>query len=98
MMIDTQSAEDIIKRAVRSYFTREAIDSVLVTHETDADEDNVLKVTIVISDRFGGVDEGRILGLVRHIRYALAEQKQDDFPMVDFVSMAEARKMRLATA
>ena len=98
MVMVTRSVEETVERVVRDYFTRESIDSVLVAHEVDIDDETILKVTIVISSHFGVADERRMLGLVRHIRSALAEQEQDDFPMVDFMSMADARKMGLATA
>ncbi len=93
--MDVRGSKEIIEQVVRSRFSDGSINSIYVSDETDYDGDKVLKITIVFSKAFNSDDREKMLGLVRHIRSELVNVEDNTvFPMVNFISYAEASKIK----
>ena len=87
----------IIERIVRERLSDGNIQSVSVVRDTDHQDETVFRVTIVF-DQKGPLDAQKTVGPVRHIRHALLDRGESTFPIVAFVSKAEAARMRPAAA
>jgi len=81
----------IIERTVRERFGDGLISSVRVVRETDHDGDDVFRVTVVFDSK-SPLDAHKTSGIVRHIRHRLIERDEHTFPIVAFVSKADAGK------
>lgn len=90
--------QQLIDRVVRERFKDAVIQSVTVVRDTDYEDENVLRVTVVF-DQKGPLDAQKSAGLVRHLRHALiGELKESTFPIVAFVSKSDAARMGTAAA
>lgn len=65
---------------------------VSVTAERDEgyDGDEILRVTVVVDSPSSAFDAKRLSSLLRFLRPRLAEHKEQAFPLVSFMSKAEA--------
>lgn len=95
--VSMDEIKTIIERVVRERLADGNIQDVIVVRETDYQDESVFRVTIVF-DRKGPLDPYKTAGLVRHIRHALLDREESTFPIVAFVSKAEAAGMRPAAA
>ncbi|MBP7001427.1 hypothetical protein [Amaricoccus sp.] len=70
----------------------EGVDIVSVTMEETEDEagDGILAFRIVFDSRTDKLDPKRVAGLIRHLRSRLHDVAEERFPVVAFVSKAEA--------
>jgi hypothetical protein len=85
--------QKLIDRVVRERFKDIAIQSVTAVRDTDYEDENVFRVTVVF-DHKGPLDAQKSAGLVRHLRHALiGELKESTFPIVAFVSKSDAARM-----
>ena len=85
--------QTLIDRVVRERFQDVAIQSVSVARDTDYEDENVFRVTVVF-DQKGPLDAQKSAGLVRHLRHALIDElKESTFPIVAFVSKSDAARM-----
>lgn len=83
----------LIDRVVRERFKDVAIQRVSVVRDTDYQDDDVFRVTVVF-DHKGPLDAQRTAGLVRHLRHSLIDElKEDTFPIVAFISKSDAARM-----
>jgi hypothetical protein len=85
--------QKLFDRVVRERFKDYAIQSVTAVRDTDYEDDDVFRVTVVF-DHKGPLDPHKSAGLVRHLRHALMAELQDNtFPIVAFVSKSDAARM-----
>ncbi len=89
-MLDQETVDDVIERVVRSRFPNVQIDSVEVVPDVDLDGDRMLRITVVFDGQAGDLDPARMAGLVRHIRSALPASEANSFPLVTYMTRAEA--------
>ena len=95
--VSMDEIKTIIERVVRERLADGNIQDVTVVRETDYQDEAVFRVTVVFY-REGPLDPYKTAGLVRHIRHALLDREESTFPIVAFVSKAEAAGMRPAAA
>lgn len=86
--------EKIIGDVARAQFPR-SLEAVRVIEDTDADGEPIYRVTVVL-DTAKELDSQKASGFVRHIRPKLMEREQFRFPLVRFMSKADARKLAAA--
>ncbi len=90
--------QKLIDRVVRERFKDYAIQSVTAVRDTDFEDENVFRVTVVF-DHKGPLDARKSAGLVRHLRHALiGELQESTFPIVAFISKSDAARMRTEAA
>lgn len=88
---ELEAINKVIYDIVCERFTKEAINKVVVKSDHDSDGDPVLRVVIVLeANNNVALDSRKMVGLVRHIRSKLEDEKLNDFPVVSFVSKKEA--------
>ena len=95
--VSMDEIKTIIERVVRERLADGNIQDVTVVRETDYQDESVFRVTVIF-DHKGPLDPHKTAGLVRHIRHALLDIEESTFPIVAFVSKAEAAGMRPAAA
>ena len=79
---------------IRDEFADAAIESVRVVEALDYQDDRVFKVTVVF-DKKGGLDPHKTVAIVRHLREALKDKGDRlPFPIVYFVSKADAASLK----
>ncbi len=88
----------MIERIVRDRLSASVIDSVDVKSDVDSEGDPILRVTIVFDQTEQGLDQNRVVGLVRHIRSNLEGEGGDRFPLISFIAKNEAAKLKRASA
>jgi hypothetical protein len=88
-----QSARDTIERIVRNRLSTDAVDAVWVREGEDNDGNQVLRITVVLKKPLRSVNRREMIALTRHIRSAI---RGDRFPLVEFLSMSDARKREAA--
>ena len=93
-----RKVSDIVEAVVREQFPNSAIQSVQVASDVDDEGDTILKILVLLDGDFNKVDNAKILGLVRHIRSELSSSNENGFPIVNFLSSADAVKMRREVA
>lgn len=93
-----KTVSEIVEKVVRSQFSSDFIQSVSVDRQKGNDGEPSFKVTVIVNGQFTKADQQKMLGLVRHIRSELSEDHWKEFPVVDFMSRADAMKMGLEAA
>lgn len=88
------SADDLLRGSVneivRARLGSENIVDVLVTRD-EFEDDDVLTITVILSDEGVMIDEDHLLSLVRHMRPRLAEDGEMAFPVISFSTDREHR-------
>lgn len=69
-----------------------------VKPELDDDGDAILVITVVFDAEKSALDPDRVLGMVRHLRQALAKVRVNDFPLLSYVSKEDAKTLKHAAA
>jgi hypothetical protein len=87
----------IIDRIVRSQLADGNIQEVSVVEDADYQDQKVFRVTVVF-DLKGSLDPKKTSGLVRHIRHELLDRDENTFPILTFVSKADAARIKTAAA
>lgn len=64
--------------------------SVVATRDEDYNGDEILRVTVVVDSPSSAFDAKRLSSLLRFLRPRLAEHKEKAFPLVSFMSKADA--------
>lgn len=90
--------KELVSEIVRGEFENAKIESIDVTEDVDSDGDPILRITVVFDPSGDGLDSQKMVGLVRHLRPKLAENNIVSFPLVRFVSKADADKLKRAAA
>jgi hypothetical protein len=90
----TDEIANLIEGIIRDEFADAAIESVRVVEALDYQDDRVFKVTVVF-DKKGGLDPHKTVAIVRHLREALKDKGDRlPFPIVYFVSKADAASLK----
>lgn len=80
-----------IKAVIENQFGPSMVERVLVTEETDHDDDPLLRIVVVLRDDAGQLDMTRVLETTCLLRHDLAEIDEWRFPMLSFVTAQEER-------
>ena len=94
--MSNKSLENIVEKLLKERFPSAAIDCVVVTLDTDDDGDKILRITVVLDAPSATLDRDNLVGFVRHLKPRLAEANVAEFPLLNFVSKNEARKLVFA--
>jgi hypothetical protein len=90
----TREIAEAIEGIIREEFADVAIEAVHVVEDVDYQDDTVLKVTVVF-DKKGGLDPRKTAAIVRIISNKLGDKGEDSpFPIVSFVSKADAASVK----
>ena len=94
-MLDNKALTELVEAVIRRQFSDGVIHAVAVKPDVDHDGDAILRVTVVVEKEVKTLDSGKKLGLVRHLRPELAEVGIEDFPIVSYMTKADAAKLNL---
>ncbi len=82
--------DKVLKRVVEEQLSPARIVRLSVEHAEEFDGDPILRISVVFKaddDRF---DPEKVLGLKRHLRKSLEEVETDSFPILSYMTEAEA--------
>lgn len=90
---------DDVQTVVRDVIT-EQLDGVRIVRvytkrDQETEGDGFLRVTVVVDSPASAFNVKRLSGLVRHLRPKLAEHKERAFPLISFMSKADAKALAL---
>jgi hypothetical protein len=81
----------VIEAVIRERFVDAGIEAVRVNKETDYDGDAIFRVTVVFNPKDNHpLDAHKTASITRHIRHKLLEEHEEAFPILAFVSKADA--------
>lgn len=90
-MITIVTENDRVIRAVLvSRFGAERTRDVIVEDDIDADGDPILHVSVIYRSEMGRLDRREMIGIVRRLRPALAQVREERFPLISFISDTDA--------
>lgn len=92
--MDNKALTELVATVIRRQFSDASIHDVAVKPDVDHDGDAILRVTVVVEKEVK-MDSGKMLGLVRHLRPELAEVGIENFPVVSYMTKADAAKLNL---
>lgn len=99
-MIDSESSladlQDMIRGLLQPRLGAATIQEVVVGRDTDADGDDILRIRVVIELTDDHLQPDQTRGLVRSIRPRLADLGEEAFPILSFMTSAEARELGAA--
>lgn len=84
-----------IERIVEERFGGQ-VEFVSVIPAQDSDGDPIIKITVVLRDGVTKLDRRKMVGLARHLRSGINDV--DAFPLINFVSKQDAKKLHVAAA
>lgn len=93
-----QEIEELIMGVAREQFPNAVIEGAYVILDTDSDGDPIYRVTLVFESA-KGLDSRAAASFVRHVRPKLEELdelEQFRFPLVDFMTSADHKKLAAA--
>lgn len=79
----------IVKQVVQDHLQSGHVVDVLADRGEDFDGDDIIRVTVVVNAPASAFDPKKLAGLVSHLRDALGEVHEYDFPMVNYVDQRE---------
>lgn len=82
----------IVERVVREQLGDAEIASVRVAEDIDFNGDAILRVTVLLTKN-ELLDPSKTAGLVRHLRHGLRSIGEERFPIVSYVSKADAKSL-----
>lgn len=98
MEMDFRKLEQVVKTLLAERFSGTSIHKVAIKSDTDSDGDKVLRITVVLESDTSTLNREALAGFVRHLRPKLEDIHAEEFPLVSFVSKAEAHKLQLEPA
>src|SRR5687767_4644468 len=87
--------KDLIAEVAREQFPNADVQAVHVKEDWDADGDPIYRVAIVFKSAHG-LERLKTSSFVRHLAPRFEEQQDDHFPVVSFMTEADARKVLAA--
>ena len=92
-MVNTDT-EKLIASVVNDRFPGGDIESIRIREDTDHEGDPILRIDLMVGGRARVLDPKRAISLTGDLRSRLADIGITSFPVLSFISMAEARKLR----
>lgn len=93
---------DKIREAVRATLSRDfasvRIIDIRIHEDVDADGDEMLRIDVIFEGSPKDVDAKKLSGVVRHLRPRLNDLSESAFPLLSFISAAEASRTERARA
>lgn len=94
-MLDNKALTELVEAVIRRQFSDAVINTVAVKPDVDHDGDDILRVTVVVQDGIERLDPDKAVGLIRHLRPELAEAGIENFPIVSYMTKADAARLNL---
>lgn len=96
-MRDIVEIERVVTETISRDFENVRIVSVRVRPDEDSNGD-LLRIDVVFEGRPKDIDARKLSGIVRKLRPRLTELGEVAFPLLSFISKAEVKPLKLATA
>lgn len=96
MKRDIAAVRKMVKDTLSADFESVRIIEVEVTDDFDSDGDEVLRIDVVFEGRPRDLDARVMSGAVRQLRPKLEKMHELAFPLLSFISQADARRRRVA--
>lgn len=87
--------QSVIGEVIRERLEPVKVISVHAIRDDDLDGEEVLRVTVVVDSPASAFDPKRLSSLVRYLRPKLAERQERAFPLISFMSTADAKAFAL---
>ena len=87
--------QSVIGEVIRERLEPVKVVSVHAVRDDDLDGEEVLRVTVVVDSPASDFDPQRLSSLVRYLRPKLAEHEERAFPLISFMSRADAKAFAL---
>ena len=97
-IMDNFKLKAIVRTLLTERFPEANVSDVIIQPDMDGDGDKILRITVVLASRPELLDRDNLVGFVRHLRPRLATVNENDFPLVSFVSVREAGKLKREAA
>lgn len=97
-LADSEMVEAVVRKALRASFPKVKVVDVTVQSDEDDDGENVVNIMVVIQAKKADLDPKAIPAFVRKVIEALKEEKEDRFPLFNFVSKSDLGKMKSEAA
>lgn len=91
-MVAKKTIERVIRAVTDERFPKGSIVGLSIARDFDFEGDPLLVVHLIV-DKEGQLDARETAGITRHVRSKLAEIGEDAFPLVSFISRAEAEDL-----
>ncbi|WP_131196831.1 hypothetical protein [Lichenihabitans psoromatis] len=87
--------QSVVDEVIRDRLQPVQIVSVHTVRDEDFEGDDIIRVTVVVDSPASAFDPARLSSLVRFLRPRLAEISEKSFPLISFMSKAEAKALAL---
>ena len=91
-------AREIVEEVIRSRMAGSEIVEIRSAEGEDHEGDPVLRVMVVFDPAKGALNSQRMTGLARHLRSRLGPDGAAPYPVFQFVSKSDAKKLSHAAA
>lgn len=81
-----------IETAVRNWLSDAVVSAVQIAHGVDSDGEDIIHITIELKPN-AKPDRRKMVSLIRHLREQVTDQA---FPLIEFMSPADAKRRRAA--
>ncbi|WBQ09451.1 hypothetical protein L2D01_11150 [Hyphomonadaceae bacterium ML37] len=88
----------VVSEALNRDFLRVNVVDFKFERDTDHDDDEILRITVIFDGRARDIDPHQLSGTVRHVRPRLMEIGEKAFPVFSFVSRGDAGRLIRETA
>ena len=97
-MRDLKKIKRIVADTLSIDFGRTRIVDVQIREDVDSDGDAVLRIDVIYEGAPKDLDAKKLSGAVRHLRPKLSAIEEFAFPLLSFISRADAQGSKLAPA
>lgn len=94
-MLDNIKLTELVETVVRRQFSDAVIHAVAVKPDVDHDGDAILRVTVVVEDGIERLDPEKVLDTSGNLWSELGEAGIESFPIVSYVTKADAARLNL---
>lgn len=95
---DLDSIRKVVAATLAEEFDHIKILDVQVHEDTDLDGEKVLLINVIFEGAPKDVDAKKLSGALRHLRPKLSEIDESAIPLLSFISQADWRRHKRATA
>jgi hypothetical protein len=97
-MRNLESIRRIVTDTLSSRFDRIRIVDVRIREDVDSDGDELLRIDVIFDGAPKDLDARKLSGAVRHLRPKLDAIHESAFPLLTFISKADAHRSKLVSA
>jgi hypothetical protein len=97
-MTNRSSISELVEQVVRFHLSNVTISTITTSEDVSRHGDPLLRITVVFDSPDQSLEAEKVIVVTRQLRLALAERGSDEFPLVSFVSLREAKKNRTLEA